>query len=116
MIVLPTIKPITLDFISEEALRREHNQAMRERQELLEQMEEHKRLEAEKVERIRRENKMCQEDLSEQIKYQRKQKDREIQEARREIEYLQVNDCLPHYKSKGVVRQRTKDLEIESLS
>ena len=63
---------------------------MKERQELLKQIEEYKRLEAEQLNRLRSKNKSYQEDLVQQIKFQQKKKDLEIDEARREMQILQV--------------------------
>ncbi len=75
---------------ADDARKREQEIAIKERQELLQQIEEYKRLEAEQLEKMRRRNKNYQEDLVEQLKYERQLKDREIDEARREIQCLKV--------------------------
>ena len=76
---------------SEEILRQEQQSAMRERQELLDQMEEHRRLESERINRIRTENRQYQNDLEQQINYQRQLKEKQIDEARRELELTHVS-------------------------
>jgi len=78
-------------YFTGEILRQEQQSAMKERQELLHQMEEHRRLETERISRIRTENRQYQDDLEQQIIYQRKMKDREIGEARRELENIHVS-------------------------
>ena len=77
--------------ISDETRKKEQEEALQQRQELLQQIEEYKRLEAEQIERLRVKNKTYQEDLVEQIKFQRKKNDREIKEARREMESFKVS-------------------------
>ena len=72
-------------------LRQEQQSAMKERQELLDQMDEHRRLETERIARIRTENRQYQDDLEQQISYQRQMKDKEIEEARRELENIHVS-------------------------
>ena len=61
---------------------------------MLEQMREHRKLESEKINRIRMENKKYQSDLEEQISYQRKLKEKEIEDARKELELLNVSKNL----------------------
>ena len=61
---------------------------------MLEQMREHRKLESEKINRIRMENKKYQSDLDEQISYQRKLKEKEIEDARKELELLNVSKNL----------------------
>ena len=61
---------------------------------MLEQMREHRKLESEKINRIRMENKRYQSDLEEQISYQRKLKEKEIEDARKELELLNVSKNL----------------------
>jgi len=70
----------------EDIFRQEQQSVQKERQELLGQMEEHRRLENERIARIRMENLQYQNDLEQQISYQRQQKDKQIEEARRELE------------------------------
>ena len=72
-------------------LRQEQQSAMKERQELLDQMDEHRRLETERIARIRTENRQYQDDLEQQISYQRQMKDKEIEEARRELQNIHVS-------------------------
>lgn len=65
----------------------------------MEQMEEHRQLENERIARVRMENLQYQNDLEQQICYQRQQKDKQINEARREIELTHVRkDFYSHAK------------------
>ena len=75
-------------------MRIEQESALKEREEMLEQMREHRKLESEKINRIRMENKKYQSDLEEQISYQRKLKEKEIEDARKELEMLNVSKNL----------------------
>ena len=75
-------------------MRIEQESALKEREEMLEQMREHRKLESEKINRIRMENKKYQSDLEEQISYQRKLKEKEIADARKELEMLNVSKNL----------------------
>ena len=90
-------------------MREEQDSAMKERLELHEQMEEYRRLENEKINMIRKENEKYQNDLEQQIEYQRKLKEKEIGEARRELEALNVSffkiwgDILVHRGNIGGV-------------
>lgn len=73
----------------EESRKKEKEDAIKERQELLKQIEEYKRLETEHLNRLRSKNRNYQEDLVQQIKFQQRKKDIEIDETRREIQSLQ---------------------------
>ena len=75
----------------EDIFRQEQESVQKERQELLGQMEEHKRLENERIARIRMENLQYQSDLEQQINYQRQQKEKQIEEARRELKLTHVS-------------------------
>lgn len=76
--------------IADDQRRKEQDGALRERQELLKQIEEYKRLEAEQLNELRLKNKNYQEDLVQQLKFQQRRKDQAIDETRREIVTLQV--------------------------
>ena len=76
--------------ILEESRKKEKEDAIKERQDLLKQIEEYKRLETEHLNRLRSKNRNYQEDLVQQIKFQQRKKDIEIDETRREIQSLQV--------------------------
>ena len=54
-------------------------------------MEEHRRIENERIARIRLQNLQYQNDLEQQISYQRQQKDKQIEEARRELNLTHVS-------------------------
>lgn len=71
-------------------MRSEQEAALKERKELRDQMEEHRRLEKERINRIRHENRQYKNDLEQQINYQRNLKAKEIGEAKKELESLHV--------------------------
>lgn len=77
-------------FFSAEIMRSEQEAALKERKELRDQMEEHRRLEKERINRIRHENRQYKNDLEQQINYQRNLKAKEIGEAKKELESLHV--------------------------
>ena len=78
--------------VADDARKKEHDDGMRERQELMAQIGQYKRLEAEQLEKLRMKSKTYQDDLVQQLRYERKLKDKEIDEARREIKSIQVNN------------------------
>ena len=69
----------------------EHEAERSEREALLSAIEEHKRLEAEKEERIKNRNVSYQRDLDMQIDYQRRVKSKEMEEEEREFRMGQVS-------------------------
>lgn len=75
-------------------MRIEQESALKVREEMLEQVIEHHKLESEKINRIGMENKKYQPDLEEQISHQRKLKEKEIQDACKELEMLNVSKNL----------------------
>ena len=90
--LINVVSPTNFAILSpDENRKKEKEDAFKERQELLKQIEEYKRLEAEQLNRLRSKNKSYQEDLVHQIRFQQKKKDFEIDEARREIQTLQVS-------------------------
>ena len=73
----------------------EQDAALKEREELHQQMETYRQIEVEKINRIRAENVKYQNDLECQIEYQRNLKSREIEAARKEL--LALNVSQPHF-------------------
>ena len=92
----------------ERALASEHETAVKEREELHQQMETYRQLEVEKINRIRAENEKYQNDLEQQIEYQRNIKVKEIEIARKELMKLNVIHfeldifCLSVRRSSGL--------------
>jgi len=82
----------------EEANLNEKAAEMRERKMLHDQMEEHRRLETERINRVREQNRIYQRDLEEQINYQKLLKEREMEQARKELQALQ--DAEVEYQRK----------------
>jgi len=77
-----------------ELCRHEQESSLAEQKRIREQMEEHKRLENERLERIRLENQRYQNDLEQQINYEREQKNREIENARKELDALKCAEVI----------------------
>jgi len=69
-------------------MNKEQEAVMKERENLHEQMEEYRRLENEKINMVRKENQKYQNDLEQQMEYQRKLKEKETEDARRELAAL----------------------------
>merc|ERR1712048_354089 len=86
--------------IKEEAEQRlrEQEAEEQERQELMKQIEEHRQLEREKMDRVLRDNKQYQNDLKSQINYQRHLMSNEINDAKKEL--VEVAEAEREYKRK----------------
>lgn len=94
----------------EKAMREEQEAALRERHELHEQMEAFRQLENEKICKIRKENEKYQNDLEQQIEYQRKLKEKEIDIARRELGSLTEAEETYQRRLRSALHQTSKKL------
>merc|ERR1712080_684531 len=94
----------------EQIMREEQESAMKERQELHEQMEDYRRLENEKINKIRKENQKYQNDLEQQIDYQRKLKEKEIEAARKELHSLNKAEVTYNERVRSALHKPAKKL------
>jgi len=100
----------------EQLMANEHEAALKERAELHQQMESYRQLENEKINRIRAENEKYQNDLEQQIEYQRSLKVKEIDAARKELTALNEAEVTYQRRLRSALHNPAKQLHPLRIS